>query len=85
MGKFLRKIMLLFVVAVFSVSLTAQNKLSVNLGYLNSNTTLKSSMTGIQLSTELPSNGFVVGAAYDYVCQFAWRQSRVGLCSYFWQ
>jgi hypothetical protein len=65
MGKFLRKIMLLFVVAVFSVSLTAQNKLSVNLGYLNSNTTLKSSMTGIQLSTELPSNGFVVGAAYD--------------------
>ena len=49
MGKFLRKIMLLFVVAVFSVSLTAQNKLSVNLGYLNSNTTLKSSMTGIQL------------------------------------
>lgn len=65
MGKFLKKIMLLFVVAVFSVSLTAQNKLSVNLGYLNSNTTIKSSVTGMQLSTEAPSNGFVVGAAYD--------------------
>ena len=57
MGKFLKKIMLLFVVAVFSVSLTAQNKLSVNLGYLNSNTTIKSSITGIQLSTKAPSNG----------------------------
>ena len=65
MGKFLKKIMLLFVVAVFSVSLMAQNKLSVNLGYLNSNTTIKSSVTGMQISTEVPSNGFVVGAAYD--------------------
>lgn len=35
MGKFLRKTILLFVVTVFSVSLTAQNRLSVNLGYLN--------------------------------------------------
>jgi hypothetical protein len=65
MGKFLRKIMLLFVVTVFSVSLTAQNRLSVNLGYLNNNITLKTSLGGLQISKEAPSNGFVVGAAYD--------------------
>ena len=65
MGKFLRKIMLLFVVTVFSVSLTAQNRLSVNLGYLNNNITLKTSLGGVQISKEAPSNGFVVGAEYD--------------------
>ncbi len=65
MGKFLKKIMLLFVVTVFSVSITAQNKLSVNLGYLNNNITLKTSLGGVQVSKEAPSNGFVVGAAYD--------------------
>ena len=65
MGKFLRKIMLLFVVTVFSVSLTAQNRLSVNLGYLNNNITLKTSLGGLQVSKEAPSNGFVLGAAYD--------------------
>lgn len=65
MGKFLKKIMLLFVVTVFSVSLTAQNKLSVNLGYLNNNITLKTSLGGLQVSKEAPSNGFVLGAAYD--------------------
>ena len=65
MGKFLRKTMLLFVVTVFSVSLTAQNRLSVNLGYLNNNITLKTSLGGLQISKEAPSNGFVVGAAYD--------------------
>ena len=65
MGKFLKKIMLLFVVTVFSVSITAQNKLSVNLGYLNNNITLKTSLGGLQVSKEAPSNGFVVGAAYD--------------------
>ena len=65
MGKFLRKIMLLFVVTVFSVSLTAQNRLSVNLGYLNNNITLKTSLGGLQISKEAPSNGFLVGAAYD--------------------
>ena len=65
MGKFLRKIMLLFVVTVFSVSLTAQNRLSVNLGYLNNNITLKTSLGGLQISKEAPSNGFVVGAEYD--------------------
>ena len=65
MGKFLKKIMLLFVVTVFSVSITAQNKLSVNLGYLNNNTTLKTSLGGLQVSKEAPSNGFVLGAAYD--------------------
>ena len=65
MGKFLRKIMLLFVVTVFSVSITAQNKLSVNLGYLNNNITLKTSLGGLQVSKEAPSNGFVLGAAYD--------------------
>lgn len=65
MGKFLKKIMLLFVVTVFSVSITAQNKLSVNLGYLNNNITLKTSLGGLQVSKEAPSNGFVLGAAYD--------------------
>ena len=65
MGKFLKKIMLLFVVTVFSVSITAQNRLSVNLGYLNNNITLKTSLGGVQISKEAPSNGFVVGAAYD--------------------
>lgn len=65
MGKFLKKIMLLFVVTVFSVSLTAQNRLSVNLGYLNNNITLKTSLGGLQISKEAPSNGFVVGAEYD--------------------
>lgn len=65
MGKFLKKIMLLFVVTVFSVSITAQNRLSVNLGYLNNNITLKTSLGGVQVSKEAPSNGFVVGAAYD--------------------
>lgn len=65
MGKFLRKIMLLFVVTVFSVSITAQNRLSVNLGYLNNNITLKTSLGGLQVSKEAPSNGFVLGAAYD--------------------
>ncbi len=65
MGKFLKKIMLLFVVTVFSVSITAQNRLSVNLGYLNNNITLKTSLGGLQISKEAPSNGFVVGAAYD--------------------
>ena len=57
--------MLLFVVAVFSVSLTAQNRLSVNLGYLNNNITLKTSLGVVQISKEAPSNGFVVGAEYD--------------------
>lgn len=47
MGKFLKKIMLLFVVTVFSVSITAQNRLSVNLGYLNNNITLKTSLGGV--------------------------------------
>ena len=65
MGKFLKKIMLLFVVTVFSVSITAQNRLSVNLGYLNNNITLKTSLGGLQVSKEAPSNGFVLGAAYD--------------------
>lgn len=65
MGKFLKKIMLLFVVTVFSVSITAQNRLSVNLGYLNNNITLKTSLGGVQISKEAPSNGFVVGAEYD--------------------
>lgn len=65
MGKFLKQIMLLFVVTVFSVSITAQNRLSVNLGYLNNNITLKTSLGGLQVSKEATSNGFVLGAAYD--------------------